>query len=45
MKIPEKFKVSVFKEEVKYYGVKTGVVGKIAKKHWQKIKVLNKRNI
>jgi len=34
-----------FKEKVKYYGVKTGVVGRIARKYWQKIKVLNKKEI
>jgi 3-methyladenine DNA glycosylase AlkD len=31
-----------FKEQVKYYGVKTPVVGKIAKKHWQQAKTLSK---
>jgi 3-methyladenine DNA glycosylase AlkD len=31
-----------FKEQVKYYGVKTPVVSKIAKKHWQQAKNLNK---
>jgi 3-methyladenine DNA glycosylase AlkD len=34
-----------FKEEVKYYGVKTGTVGKIANKHWKEIEPLGKREI
>jgi 3-methyladenine DNA glycosylase AlkD len=34
-----------FKEQVKYYGVKTETVGKIAKKHWQQVKTLSKREI
>jgi 3-methyladenine DNA glycosylase AlkD len=34
-----------FKEQVKYYGVKTGVVGKIAKKYWVNVKNLSKRDI
>ena len=28
-----------FKEQVKYYGVKTGIVGKIAKKYWKQVKI------
>ena len=31
-----------FKETVKFYGVKTGTVGKIAKKHWEEAKLLDK---
>ena len=31
-----------FKEQVKYYGVKTETVGKIAKKYWKQIQVLDK---
>ena len=34
-----------FKEEVKYYGVKTGTVGKIAKKYWNEVKSLGKSEI
>ena len=34
-----------FKEEVKYYGVKTPTVGKIAKKYWTQVKVLDKKMI
>jgi 3-methyladenine DNA glycosylase AlkD len=34
-----------FKEEVTYYGVKTGTVGKIAKKYWSEVKSLGKREI
>jgi 3-methyladenine DNA glycosylase AlkD len=34
-----------FKEQVKYYGVKTEVVGKIAKKYWKKLKTLDKQTI
>ena len=34
-----------FKEEVKYYGVKTETVGKIAKKHWPQVKALDKQEI
>ena len=34
-----------FKEQVKYYGVKTEVVGKIAKKYWKQIKNLDKQEI
>ena len=34
-----------FKEQVKFYGVKTETVGKIAKKHWQQVKTLNKKTI
>ena len=31
-----------FKEPVKYYGVKTETVGKIAKKYWSRVKTLDK---
>jgi 3-methyladenine DNA glycosylase AlkD len=34
-----------FKEEVKYYGVKTEAVGKVAKKHWLQVKALSKQEI
>ena len=34
-----------FKEEVKFYGVKTEVVGKIAKKYWKQVKILDKQTI
>ena len=34
-----------FKEEVKFYGVKTEVVGKIAKKYWKQVKTLDKQTI
>ena len=34
-----------FKEQVKYYGVKTETVGKIAKKHWVAVKGLGKQAI
>jgi 3-methyladenine DNA glycosylase AlkD len=34
-----------FKEQVKYYGVKTDVVGKIAKKYWSQVKTLDKEVI
>jgi 3-methyladenine DNA glycosylase AlkD len=34
-----------FKENVTYYGVKTPVVGKIAKKHWSQVKQLSKPEI
>jgi 3-methyladenine DNA glycosylase AlkD len=34
-----------FKEEVKCYGVKTGIVGKIAKKYWNEIKDSDKEEI
>jgi 3-methyladenine DNA glycosylase AlkD len=34
-----------FKEQVKYYGVKTDIVGKIAKKHWPHVKALDKQAI
>ena len=34
-----------FKEEVAYYGVKTGTVGKIAKKYWNEVKSLSKKDI
>ncbi len=34
-----------FKDQVKYYGVKTPTVGKIAKKHWQQVKTLDKQAI
>ncbi len=31
-----------FKEQAKFYGVKTETVGKIAKKHWRQVKTLDK---
>ena len=34
-----------FKEQVKYYGVKTETVGKIAKKYWKQVKALEKQEI
>jgi 3-methyladenine DNA glycosylase AlkD len=34
-----------FKEQVKYYGVKTETVGKIAKKYWRQVKTLDKQAI
>jgi 3-methyladenine DNA glycosylase AlkD len=34
-----------FKEQVKYYGVKTGTVGKIAKKYWKQVKTQGKEKI
>jgi 3-methyladenine DNA glycosylase AlkD len=34
-----------FKEQVKYYGVKTETVGKIAKKYWPHVKILDKQAI
>ena len=34
-----------FKEQVKYYGVKTEAVGKIAKKYWKQVKTLDKQTI
>ncbi len=34
-----------FKEEVKYHGVKTGLVGKIARENWKEIKHLPKKEI
>jgi 3-methyladenine DNA glycosylase AlkD len=34
-----------FKEEVTYYGVKLGAVGKIAKKNWKEVKDLGKKEI
>jgi 3-methyladenine DNA glycosylase AlkD len=34
-----------FKETVTYYGVKTGTVGKIAKKYWSEVKSLSKKEI
>jgi 3-methyladenine DNA glycosylase AlkD len=34
-----------FKDQVKYYGVKTEVVGKIAKKYWKQVKTLDKQTI
>ncbi len=34
-----------FKEQVKYYGVKTDIVGKIAKKYWKQIETLDKPEI
>ena len=34
-----------FKEHVKYYGVKTETVGKIAKKYWKQVQTLDKKDI
>ncbi len=34
-----------FKEEVKYYGVKTAAVGKIARKYWKEVKARDKKEI
>ena len=34
-----------FKEKVRCYGVKTGAVGKIAKKYWEEIKDKSKKEI
>jgi 3-methyladenine DNA glycosylase AlkD len=34
-----------FKEQVKYYGVKTETVGRIAKKYWSRVKTLDKMAI
>ena len=34
-----------FKEQVKYYGVKTETVGKIARNHWSHVKALGKQAI
>jgi len=34
-----------FKEQVKYYGVKTEAVGKIAKKYWAQTKILEKPSL
>ncbi len=34
-----------FKEQVKAYGVKTAVVGKIAKKYWSEVKTLDKAEL
>jgi 3-methyladenine DNA glycosylase AlkD len=34
-----------FKEQVKYYGVKTPTVGKIAKNYWKQVKTLGKKEI
>jgi 3-methyladenine DNA glycosylase AlkD len=34
-----------FKEQVKYYGVKTPTVGKIAKKYWKQVKTLGKQAV
>jgi len=34
-----------FKEQVKYYGVKTETVGKIAKKYWHQVEKLSKQEI
>ncbi|MGD0330013.1 MAG: DNA alkylation repair protein [Nitrososphaeria archaeon] len=34
-----------FREEAKYYGVKTGTVGRIAKKYWKEIKDMDKEEI
>jgi len=34
-----------FKEQIKYYGVKTPTVGKIAKAYWKQVKALDKQTI
>jgi 3-methyladenine DNA glycosylase AlkD len=34
-----------FKEEIKVYGIKTAIVGKMAKKYWQQVKVKPKQEI
>ncbi|MEK6645715.1 MAG: DNA alkylation repair protein [Candidatus Firestonebacteria bacterium] len=34
-----------FKEQIKCYGVKTEIVRKIAKKYWQEVKKLNKKEV
>ena len=34
-----------FKEQVKYYGVKTETVGKIARKYWSRVKTLDKQAV
>jgi 3-methyladenine DNA glycosylase AlkD len=34
-----------FKEQVKYYGVKTETVGKIAKKYWKQVETFDKKKI
>jgi 3-methyladenine DNA glycosylase AlkD len=34
-----------FKEEVAHYGVKTGTVGKIAKKYWKEVKSYRKKEV
>ncbi len=34
-----------FKEQVKYYGVKTEIVRKIAKKYWKQVQSLDKKTI
>jgi len=34
-----------FKEKVTYYGVKTGIVNKIANKHWNEVKHLDKKTV
>ena len=34
-----------FKEQVKYYGVKTETVGKIAKKYWSRVETLDKQAV
>jgi len=34
-----------FKEKVTYYGVKTGIVNKIANKHWNEVKHLGKKTL
>jgi len=44
IKIKENFQ-HYFKEQVKFYGVKTGTVTKIANKHWKEIKNKNKKEI
>jgi len=34
-----------FKEPVKFYGVQTGIVGDIARKHWREVSLLSKKEI
>jgi 3-methyladenine DNA glycosylase AlkD len=34
-----------FREKVAYYGVKTDIVGKIARKHWNEVKSLGKKEV
>ncbi len=34
-----------FKEKVAYYGVKTPIVGRIAKKHWSEVKLCSKQEV
>jgi 3-methyladenine DNA glycosylase AlkD len=43
-KIGESFQ-RFFKDEIRCYGVKTGVVRKIARKHWSEVKLLGKPRI